>query len=219
MPLLLPRRTAPGRAFAAVFFAAVWGGGAATAADLQVVVHGPGGAPLPNAVVTVYPDAGSHAPMPPPAPLMLAQKDIAFSPYVLIVPLGAQVGFSNNDTVRHHVYSFSAPHRFELKLFGREDTRFERFDKPGVVALGCNIHDAMAAYVYVADTRFAAKTDAQGRVRIADLPAGAATVKVWHPLAKLPGGTLSKAVTIASAGTGDAVTLDVRPPLKGKQDH
>ena len=191
----------------------------ARAAELQVVVRGPGGAPLPNAVVTIYPDAGSHAPSPPSTPLMMAQKDIAFSPYVLIVPVGAQVGFSNNDTVRHHVYSFSAPHRFELKLFGREETRLERFDKPGVVALGCNIHDAMAAYIDVVDTRFAAKTDAQGRVRIADLPTGAATVKVWHPFAKLPGGTFSKTLTIAPGGTSDQVTLDVRPPLKGKQDH
>ena len=209
----LPRRMA--LTLAAAFLSAT----AAQAADLQFTVRGPGGAPLPNAVVAVYPAAGQHAPTPPPTPLMMAQKDIAFSPYVLVVPLGAQVGFSNNDTVRHHVYSFSAPHRFELKLFGREETRLQTFDKPGVVALGCNIHDAMAAYVYVSDTRFVAKTDAQGRVRIADLPAGAATVKVWHPYAKLPGGTLTKALTLAAAGAADAVSLDVRPPLKGKQDH
>ena len=195
------------------------GTASARAAELQFTVRGPGGAPLPNAVVAVYPAAGPHASTPPSTPLLMAQKDIAFSPYVLVVPLGAQVGFSNNDTVRHHVYSFSAPHRFELKLFGREETRLQIFDKSGVVALGCNIHDAMAAYVYVSDTRFVAKTDAQGGVRIADLPAGAATVKVWHPYAKLPGGTLYKTLTLAAATTSDAATLDVRPPLKGKQDH
>ena len=38
------------------------------------------------------------------------------------------------------------------------------FDKPGVVTLGCNIHDDMIAFIQVVDTPFAAKTPASGEV-------------------------------------------------------
>lgn len=192
---------------------------AAHAGDLEFVVRGANGAPTPNAVVTVYPSEGSHAPAPASAPLVMEQKDIAFAPYVLIVPLGGAVMFPNRDTVRHHVYSFSAPHRFELKLYGREEQRTERFDKPGVVSIGCNIHDRMAAFIDVVDTRFAARTDAEGRVRIAGLPAGPAEVRVWHPLAKGPGGQVSKTVALTAGAVRDGVTLDLRNAPAGKQDH
>jgi hypothetical protein len=46
------------------------------------------------------------------------------------------------------------------------------FDRPGVVVLGCNIHDWMLGYIYVADTPYFGKTDADGGVRIEPFPAG-----------------------------------------------
>ena len=192
---------------------------AAGAADLTVLVRTTTGAPVANAVVTVYPATGGHEPPPPGQPLVLAQKDIAFSPYVLVAPVGSTIAFPNRDTVRHHVYSFSPAHRFEMKLYGREDHRFEHFDKVGVVAVGCNIHDSMAAYIDVVDTRYADKTDAQGRVVIAGLPDGAATLKVWHPNGKAPGGLFTKTLTVAGASPQTAMDIDLRAPAAGKQDH
>ena len=191
----------------------------ASAAELRVLVRTPGGAAIPNAVVTVYPVSGSHQPVPPTEPLVVAQREIAFEPYVLVAPVGASVTFPNRDTVRHHVYSFSPAHRFELKLYGREEHRTERFDKAGVVAMGCNIHDAMAAYIDVVDTRFAERTDAQGFVVIGDLPGGAATVKVWHPNAKLPGGMLVKTMNLDADTAQELVVMDLRPSAPGKQNH
>ncbi len=183
-----------------------------------MLVHTPSGAPIANAVVTVYPVSGSHQPAPPADPLVVEQRELAFNPYVMVAPVGSTVTFPNRDKVRHHVYSFSPAHRFELKLYGREEHRVEQFDKAGIVAMGCNIHDSMAAYIDVVDTRFAEKTDAQGRVLISGLPGGAATLKVWHPNAKLPGGQLVKTVTL-DATAQELVVLDLRPPAPGKQDH
>jgi plastocyanin len=190
-----------------------------SAAELSVRVLTPTGAVIPNAVVTVYPAVGDHTPEPSPDPLVLEQRNKAFAPYVLVAPVGSTVTFPNRDTFRHHVYSFSPAHRFELKLYGREEHRVEHFDQPGIVALGCNIHDAMAAYIDVVDTRFASRTDALGHALISGLPAGAATLKVWHPNAKLPGGVLAKPFILDADTTQQSIILDLRPPTPGKQDH
>jgi hypothetical protein len=77
----------------------------------------------------------------------------------------------------------------------------------------------MAAYIDVVDTRFAARTDDQGRALIGGLPAGPATLKVWHPYAKLPGGVLAKPVTLDADTTQQSIILDLRPSAPGKQDH
>jgi plastocyanin len=191
----------------------------ASAAELRMLVRTPLGAAVTNAVVTVYPAVGDHQPIASSDPLVVAQKEIAFDPYVLVAPVGSMVTFPNRDTVRHHVYSFSPAHRFELKLYGREEHRTEHFDKAGIVAMGCNIHDAMAAYIDVVDTRFAGKTDSQGRVLISGLPDGPATVKVWHPNAKLPGGMLAKPLVLDANTAQALVVIDLRPSAPGKQDH
>ena len=184
--------------------------GSAAAADLTVTVKGDDGTPLPDAVVMVHPAGGSG-----PAsairyswPMAMTQQNIAFNPYVLIVPVGSTVGFPNKDKVRHHVYSFSAAKKFELKLYGQQEERTVTFDRTGVVALGCNIHDVMIGYIYVADTPFAVKTDAAGVAVIHGLPGGAGTLSVWHPDMKA-----KAAVDRPLAGRRDdvPVALDLRP--------
>mgnify|MGYP000547131049 CR=1 FL=1 len=50
-----------------------------------------------------------------------------------MVTPGTEVRFPNHDTVRHHVYSFSQAKPFELKLYGRDETRVVTFDKAGIV--------------------------------------------------------------------------------------
>ena len=185
---------------------------AASAATLDVVVRNSAGAPLPDAVVMVESAAWRPAPLPQAGPYRVAQHNIQFDPHVLVVPVGASVTFPNLDRVRHHVYSFSKPKRFELKLYGREDARTVVMDKPGVVALGCNIHDQMSGYVVVADTPWAAKADAAGHVVLTGVPGGGATLRVWHPLARAKGGEAAQPITLPASGTvARAITLDVKP--------
>lgn len=176
------------------------------AADLAISVRDTHGMAVANAVVMVYPASGS-GPARVGGPYRMAQHNIQFDPFVLIVPVGATVGFPNLDPVRHHVYSFSKAHPFELKLYGKDETRSVTFDRPGVIAVGCNIHDQMIGFIRVVDTPFAVKTDAGGNAVVHGLPGGSATVKVWHPFLK--GQDLS--IPWKGAGSLNA-TLDLRPP-------
>jgi plastocyanin len=176
-----------------------------SAATVTITVRQADGTPLTDGVVLID-SAGAPRPV-PRGPYVMEQKQIAFQPHVLIVPVGAQVTFPNRDLVRHHVYSFSKAKRFDLKLYGREDQRSILFDTPGIVALGCNIHDTMSAFIIVAATPFYARTDAQGRVSISGVPAGAATLRLWSPSIRTSGNTLSQPATIPAAGYATTLTI------------
>jgi plastocyanin len=181
------------------------------AGDIAIDVRTPQGKPVADAVVTV---AAPHAgPIHFPWPYRMAQQNMQFEPFVLIVPVGADVAFPNLDTVRHHVYSFSAAKTFELKLFGHDETRVVHFDKAGVVDLGCNIHDTMIAYIVVVDTPFAAQTNAAGEAVVRGVPAGTHSVRVWQPYLRAPGNAV--ALNLAVPGEGQvrqAVVADMRAP-------
>ncbi len=197
------------RRLALLLCAALLVAGPATAADLVVSVRGDDGTVLQDAVVVAKPASGAASPGPVRFswPLTMTQQNIAFNPYVLIVPVGSEVGFPNKDKVRHHVYSFSAAKRFELKLYGEQQERTVVFDKAGIVPLGCNIHDQMIGFIYVTDSPYTAKTNAAGDAVIRGLPGGPASMTVWHPdmKARAP---LAKPV----AGPRETVVLDLRPP-------
>lgn len=157
----------------------------AIAGDLDLRIVDASGRPVSDAVVTVRPAGGIPAgPIRFPWGTTMSQHNIAFVPGVLIVPVGATVRFPNHDKVRHHIYSFSKPAKFEIKLFGQDETRSYVFRTAGAVALGCNIHDQMTGFIKVVDTPFAAKSGANGQVRIPGLAAGTAQVTIWHPLMK-----------------------------------
>jgi len=170
------------------------------------------GRPVPDAVVTIHPAAGVPAgPIRFPWGQTMLQKDIAFNPGTLIVPVGATVAFPNADKVRHHVYSFSKPARFELKLFGRDETRSYTFRTAGAVALGCNIHDSMRGFIKVVDTPFANKTDAGGNTRIAGVTGGRATLTVWHPQMKARFNESSFPLSVPATGdTAQQIRLALR---------
>ena len=182
----------------------------AYAGDVTIDVRTPDGQPVADAVVTVQPAAARGAQWIRFAwGVVMNQHNIAFDPYVLVVPVGSDVVFPNKDKVRHHVYSFSPAKKFELKLYGREEARTVRFDKPGIVALGCNIHDQMIGYVVVVDTPYAAKSSASGQVVLRGVPAGGATLTVWHPKSK-DRVTPARPVTVTAAPMRQAATVALR---------
>jgi len=124
-------------------------------------------------------DSGSHS------GVVIDQIDKEFVHPVTVIRPGMSVIFPNHDKIRHHVYSFSPAKTFELPLYKDVTPQPVRFDKPGVVALGCNIHDWMSAYIYVVDSPFTALTDAQGQA-VLTLPAGQYELHIWHPRLKNP---------------------------------
>ena len=188
--------------------------GHAHAGDLTVSVRGADGKPVPDAVVMVYPNGQpTKGPIKFPWAYRVAQQNIQFSPFMLVVPVGADVQFPNLDKVRHHVYSFSPGNKFEIKLYGQEENRTAKMSTPGVVAIGCNIHDKMVSFIRVVDTAYAGKTDANGVVTVRDVPAGAVTAKVWHPYLRGMKNEKTLAITNVSAGAArEAVTVELRQP-------
>jgi hypothetical protein len=191
----------------ALFVAAILAPAAAQAATANIDVRGPDGQPLAGAVVMIDTPRKPAGPIKFPWPYTMAQRNIMFDPHVLIVPVGASVTFPNFDKVRHHVYSFSKAKKFDLKLYGRDESRSVVFDQPGVVSLGCNIHDQMSAFIVVVDTPYVAITDAKGHVTINGVPAGGVTVSLWHPTIRAAGNILSQPATVAAAGLTTTYTV------------
>ena len=96
---------------------------------------------------------GRAGPLPEkPGREIVDQINLEFVPHVKPVVVGSPVYFPNKDDVRHHVYSFSPAKRFELPLYSGTPAAPVVFDRPGIVAIGCNIHDWMLGYIYVAET-------------------------------------------------------------------
>ncbi|RYI10501.1 MAG: methylamine utilization protein [Acetobacteraceae bacterium] len=181
----------------------------AHAGDLTITVRDAAGRPVANAVATLYPASGvPRGPIRFPWPLRMSQQNIQFDPEVLIVPVGGVVSFPNLDRVRHQVYSFSRGNRFELPLYSRGEAPTRTFATPGVAALGCNIHDEMLAWIKVVDTPWAAKSNAQGVLTLSGVPAGAATLKIWHPRLAGRGNETSQTLTVGAGATTRAVTGD-----------
>ncbi|VXA94494.1 conserved exported hypothetical protein [Burkholderia sp. 8Y] len=151
----------------------------AHAASVHVQVVDQAGAPVPDAVVYAVPASG-RLPAAKPASAVIDQVKRRFVPLVSVVQTGASVTFPNKDNIEHDVYSFSPAKRFELNLYHGIPGAPVVFDKPGLVVMGCNIHDAMVAYLLIVDTPYFAKTDAKGAATIDNLPADAYRLIAWH---------------------------------------
>ena len=109
----LPRSSDCERRFgggaAAGFLIAIVVTAACRAAELTVSVIDPSGHGVIDVVVVVAPVGPAAPPATPtsPAAAIMDQRNLAFSPRILVVRVGTSVEFPNNDTVSHQVYSFS----------------------------------------------------------------------------------------------------------------
>jgi plastocyanin len=181
---------------------------AAWAADLEATVKDEGGHAVAEAVLVAVPEVAP--PKPARAKLeQVEQIDQEFVPRVKPVLVGSAVSFPNRDSVRHHVYSFSPPKRFDLPLYVGTPANPVVFDQPGVVTIGCNIHDWMVGYIYVSESPYFATTDAKGTAKLAGLPPGAYTVRIWHPQLAVPEQSTRRRVELS-----DAAHLDWQLALK-----
>ena len=147
-----------------------------------------------------------------------------FVPAVLPIAVGTQVRFPNHDQIHHHVYSFSRTKSFELPLYKGEEAMPIVFDKPGLVKIGCNIHDWMSAIVFVAPTPYFTTTDESGKFVLSNLQAGTYSVACWHKQSQnkvedtvqqvLAGGTPRAVQFSLTLGAARA-----RPPVRGERGN
>lgn len=145
-------------------------------ATLDVSITYPDGSAVPNAVVYAVP---SRAIPPTRTVAAMDQIDRKFVPHVLPVRLGTWVEFPNSDNVLHQVYSISPAKRFQSPLYIGKPARPIQFDKPGVVAIGCYVHEQMSGFIVVVPTPYFG-TAVNGRVTIIGLGADDYMVHVWY---------------------------------------
>jgi len=186
------------------------------AAELNLEILGPDGEALSHAAVALLPEAprsdetdSAHA--------VVDQRDRQFHPYVTTVATNTLVSFPNSDDIRHHVYSFSPAKRFELRLYHGTTAEPVLFDRAGAVTLGCNIHDAMIAFIYVVDTDWHGVSDSDGQLQLTDLPAGDYQLQVQHPRLSEP---VTRSLTLADSGSvTERVQLDrLGPDPRGDRE-
>ncbi|HEY4999683.1 MAG TPA: hypothetical protein VII36_11090 [Usitatibacter sp.] len=127
-----------------------------SAATLEITVKNARGAALADAVVWATQRVAPHER--PRREAMVEQRNQRFVPMVTVVQVGTKVRFPNRDPVRHHVYSFSAPKPFEIKLYAGTSAQPILFDKPG----------------------------ADGVARLTQLPAGEYDLRAWHYMQSAP---------------------------------
>ena len=192
-----------GRASLALAIVAMLGAAVVSAqrsgGGVEATVQDDKGKPVEDAVLLLH--AGPDL-RPAPTSAAMDQVDKEFVPHVLPIPIGTAVNFPNRDNIKHHVYSFSAPKKFELQLYTGTPASPVVFDKPGLVVLGCNIHDWMVGYVYVLDTPYFAKTGADGKARLAAVSPGSYEAHVWHPRMRLAVEKTAQPLTVSAAEPG-----------------
>jgi plastocyanin len=142
----------------------------------------PGGYPAPNA----------HA--------ILDQKSMRFIPHTLPILVGTTVDFRNSDSFLHNVFSISPAKQFNLGLYPTGRVPAILFDKPGIVAILCNVHPEMSAYIVVLKTPFFAAPGPDGHFIIRNVPSGSRLVRYWSE----GGGIQERRVTLV-AGTVQTV--------------
>jgi plastocyanin len=108
-------------------------------------------------------------------------KECSFEPYALFVRTGQVLTLKNSDAIGHncHIVTMGNEENVSLGAGLSADVRMELSDKvPGIVK--CDIHPWMGAVILVRDEPYACFTDAEGKFRIENIPAGKWTFQFWH---------------------------------------
>ena len=191
----------------------------AHAATVNISVTDASGKAVRDAVVSLEPIADSAIPASRlPDKAIIDQRNETFIPLVSLLRKDGHVVFTNNDTTRHQVYSFSPIKQFAFEVDEGRRSEPVEFDKAGVAAIGCNIHDQMITYVFVADTPWAAVADADGHARISDVVPGQYRAIVWHPRLA-PGRSPPATTLIVKADTNLSLSVDLLRAPPGKHMH
>ncbi|WP_156896251.1 methylamine utilization protein [Aestuariibacter salexigens] len=172
------------------------------------------GNPVENAVISVTQKEATPHNVSDMA--IMDQVDKQFLPKVLVVKAGQRVAFPNSDDIRHHVYSFSEPKPFEIRLYKGTEAAPVLFDKPGIVVLGCNIHDQMVGYIYVTGNELISLTDANGtgKLEVQELN----EVTIWHSRLSVSHAERQTLPVVITDGTA-TLSLELLPEQEAKQER
>jgi plastocyanin len=142
-----------------------------------------------------------------PVEAEITTSEKAFSPHVLVVPVGSTVAFPNHDPFNHNVFSLSEEQPFDLGLYGRGETRSVRFTRPGIARVYCNVHAQMSAVVVIRDGPHFTQPQGDGSFTLDGVPPGHYLLHAWHERAT----EVTEPLEVSAAGAGPlALELDAR---------
>jgi hypothetical protein len=160
--------------------------------------------PIPAVAVVLGPVKG-FLPQRPDKPPEIVQKDLKFTPSLLVIPVDTTVAFPNMDLEFHNVFSYSKTKRFDLGRYHKGESKSVHFTKPGIGKIYCEIHQWMRAVVVVVENPFYAAADENGNFEIKGIPQGTYKLLIW----KIDHKQTIKEINVPGKGV---VELDVTLP-------
>lgn len=142
---------------------------------------------------------------PPSQAVVIDQVGCIYDPHVVGLVAGQEFMFKNSDGILHNVHALPKTNRpFNLAMPGSvtesEQKEFKKIEeKP--FRIKCDVHPWMNTWVRVMSHPYFDVTEADGKFKIAGLPAGKYEVEFWHE--KL--GAKTQSVEIAD---GETKSLD-----------
>lgn len=129
-------------------------------------------------LVMLYPESGNYRKRTAKF-RTVEQRNKQFSPRLLAVPPGSTVAFPNYDSYYHNVFSLSSTSPFDLGLYKSGQSRDLKFDKVGLIRLGCNVHAKMASFIFVIDAPAYVPVEGGKEFNFKSLAPGKYRAKVW----------------------------------------
>jgi plastocyanin len=179
-----------------------------------VVVNDSGG------LANVFVDLTGSLPNSPgaSAPVVLEQKNCVYTPRVVGARMGGTLHIVSDDPLVHNVHSVSLKNPFNFSEQKAGVSRDITLKGPDVMMrIVCDIHSWMVSYVGVETHPFYAVSSGDGSFKIANVPPGKQTIRVWHERF----GQLMKTVNVTAGGTATvdfAYTGQEKPSKARVQD-
>ncbi len=137
---------------------------------------------LQNVVLQIEAEGGED-----PGTVDIDQNNCSFQPHVSLIRVGAKVTLNNKDGLTHNIHSFADEN--EAVNFAQPGTDLhhvlpeEAYEVAEIYPVKCDIHEWMNGYFAVVETAFAAVSAKDGIYKIANIPDGTYTLKIWHETA------------------------------------
>lgn len=140
----------------------------------KIVVGGNKG--LAYAVVSVPEAKGA----PTAKKISIDQHGCKFVPHVSATTPG-EVELKNSDDILHNIHTYSTANPSINKAQPKfKKVMTEKFDKPEIIKLTCDVHSWMLGWIAVMPNPFFGVTDTNGVTKIENVPPGKYKVEVWH---------------------------------------
>ncbi len=137
---------------------------------------------LANAFVYIKEGLAQQHYVAPVESKILDQQHCRYSPHVFGIQVGQTLKILNSDPTFHNVHAAAQKNKaFNLGMSKVERVKTRVFEQAEVmIALRCNVHPWMSAYVGVLDHPFYSATDSTGSFKLQAVPPGEYVLAAWH---------------------------------------